>query len=159
MISALRQWFAALSLREKRLVLVAVALAIVTLLWFGIIRPINDGLSSARARHNGAVLRLAETGAAMQTLKSLQRDRPAPLAVPLDQAIRDSATQAGFALESVTPQAGNAQQIMIASARPAALFGWIATLEADGIIVDTLSASDNGDQTVAVTMTLKARGL
>jgi general secretion pathway protein M len=49
-------------------------------------------------------------------------------------------------------------QIAIASARPGALIGWIADLEASGILVDRLGTTDNGDRTVAVQMTLKAQG-
>jgi len=45
-----------------------------------------------------------------------------------------------------------------ASARPGALIGWIADLEASGILVDRLGTTDNGDRTVAVQMTLKAQG-
>ena len=52
----------------------------------------------------------------------------------------------------------NGVQIAIASARPGALFGWIARLESAGILVDSLSTTDNGDKTVSVQMTLKARG-
>ena len=50
-------------------------------------------------------------------------------------------------------------QIAITSARPGALLGWIADLERAGILVDTLAVTNNGDQTVAVQMTLKARGI
>ena len=159
MIASLRLWFAALSLREKRLVLGAAALAVVTLFWFGIIRPIGDGLSSAKERHSGAVQRLAEIEAQMQSLAALQAHRPPPLAVPIDIAVRDRAAQAGLGLASVTPQGNNIVQIVIASARPAALFGWIADIEGAGIIVDTITTTDNGDQTVSATMTLKARGI
>lgn len=159
MIGAMRRWFAALTLREKRLVLVAAALAVITLVWFGIIRPIGDGLSSARSRYNGAVGRLADTRAQMQALTSLQADRPPPLAVPIDIAVRDRANIAGFALNSVTPQGSAAVQVTITAARPAALFGWIADLESSGVIVDTITTTDNGDQTVAATITFKARGI
>ena len=60
MTAVLRAWFGALSLREKRLVLAAAALAFVTLFWFALVRPVSDGLADARVRHNNAVLRLAE---------------------------------------------------------------------------------------------------
>lgn len=159
MTARLRLWFAALSLREKRLVLAAAALAVVTLLWFGVIRPVGDGLSAARARFNGDVERLADTRAQMQALTVLQANRPPPLAVPIDIAVRDRASAVGFGVTSISPQGGNAVQIVIASARPAALFGWIADLESSGIIVDTITTTDNGDQTVSATITFKARGI
>lgn len=159
MIASVRLWFAALSLREKRLVLVAAGLAVLTLVWFGVIRPIGDGLSSAKSRHNSAVQRLAETEAQMQALAQLQADRPPPLAVPIDIAVRDRAAQAGMGLSSVTPQGNGIVQIAIGSAKPSALFRWIADLEAAGIIIDTITTTDNGDQTVSASITLKARGI
>lgn len=159
MIGGIRLWFAALSLREKRLVLIAVALAALTLFWFGLIRPIGDGLASARVRHGDAVVRLAETERAIRALAEMQRNRPPPLAGPLDAILRDRATAAGFTLANLTPQPGNAVQVQLSSARPGALFGWIAALEADGIIVDTLTTADNGDKTLSATITFKARGV
>lgn len=156
---SIRAWLATRSLREQRMVLFAAALAVATLLWFGIIRPIGDGLSSAKSRYNGAVVRLAETRAQMQSLKQLQAHQPAPLAVPIDIAVRDRANSAGFAVASVNPQGPNGVQITITAARPAALFSWIADLESSGIIVDTLTTTDNGDQTISATIGLKARGI
>ena len=159
MIANLRLWFTALSLREKRLVLSAVALAIVTLFWFGLIRPVSDGLYAARVRHNDAVLRLAATEAQVRAIGEMQRSRPAPLRAPLEATIRERATAAGFSLANVTPQADNSVQIQITAARPTALFGWIAGLEADGVIVASVTTTDNGDRTIAAVIALKAQGV
>ncbi len=159
MIASLRTWFTMLSLREKRLVLVAMALAVLTLFWFGLIRPVGDGLASAKVRHNDAVVRLAETERAIRALAEMQRNRPAPLSVPLDVAIREKAAAAGFTLANLTPQSNNAVQIQLAAARPSALFGWIATLEAEGILVESVTTTDNGDKTLSAALTLKARGI
>jgi general secretion pathway protein M len=38
------------------------------------------------------------------------------------------------------------------------LTGWVAELEATGILVEQLTTTDNGDRTVAAQMTLRARG-
>jgi general secretion pathway protein M len=158
MIEPFKIWFAERSLREKRLVLVMAALAALTLVWAAIIRPVSDGLSSTRTRHADAVLRLAETQARVATVTALQRHRPAPIQASLDAVIRDRANDAGFALASVTAQGQDRVQISIASARPSALFGWIAGLEEAGILVDSLGTTDNGDKTVSAQITLKARG-
>ncbi|OYY69733.1 type II secretion system protein GspM [Sphingomonas sp. 28-63-12] len=159
MTAAFRLWFGALSLREKRLVLVAIGLAILTLFWFGLVRPVGDGLSDSRARHNSAVLRLAATEAQLREVRDLQRRRPAPIGAPLESVVRDRAAQAGFALSSVSPAADNGVQIAIPAARPAAFFAWIADLEDSGILVETMTTSDNGDQTISATLILKMQGL
>ncbi|QNQ10940.1 type II secretion system protein GspM [Sphingomonas alpina] len=158
MIAAFSSWFTGRSLREKRLLIVMAALAALTLVWAGIIRPVTDGLSAARERHAGAVIRVAETESRLAALKSLQQDRPAPLGAPLDTIIRDRANNAGFPLANVTMQGGDRVQIDIAAAKPGALLGWIADLELAGILVDSLNLTNNGDQTVAAAITLKVRG-
>ena len=158
MIERFRHWFAGRSLRERRLLLVMFALLALTIIWAGIIRPVTDGLSSARERHTDALIRLAETQARVKELEAIQRQRPAPLEAQLDAVIRDRANEAGFALATVTPDGPNRVQITIATARPGPLLGWIAGLESAGILVDSLSTADNGDKTVSAQISLKARG-
>lgn len=156
MMGALRTWFTALSARERMLVLVAGVLAAVTLLWFGITRPLIDGLADARARHAGAVSRLADAERALAAVRPLAGLGAPRIAGTLDTAIRDRANAAGFALTSVAPE-GEGIAIGIASARPGALFAWIADLEREGLLVDRLQTTDNGDRTLSVAMTLKPR--
>ena len=158
MTDRFRLWFAERSPREKRMLIGMAVLLVLTLIWAAIIRPVSDGLSSARERHEDAVIRLAETQARVKMVAGLQQQHPAPIAAPLDTIIRDRANEAGFALASVTADGSNRVRISIATARPGALVGWIAQLEAAGILIDSLATSDNGDKTVSAQMTLKVRG-
>jgi len=158
MTDRFRLWFAARSLREKRLLIVMVALAAVTLVWALIIRPVNDGLSNARERHENAVIRLAETQARVRAVAAIEQQHPAAIGASLDAVIRDRANEAGFALTSVNADGPNRVQIAIATARPGALFGWIAQLESAGIIVESLATADNGDKTVSAQISFKVRG-
>ena len=158
MTDRLRLWFAARSLREKRLLIVMVALAAITLFWALIIRPVNDALSNARERHQNAVIRLAETQARVKAVAAIQQQNPAAIGAPLDAIIRDRANEAGFALTSVNADGPNRVQIAIATARPGALFGWIAQLESAGIIVESLATADNGDKTVSAQISFRVRG-
>jgi general secretion pathway protein M len=157
MIDRFKPWFTERSPREKWLLAAMVALAFLTLVWALIILPVTDGLSAARARHSDAVARLAETQARVAELAVLQHARPAPIAGSLDAVIRDRANDAGFALTSVNAGSADSVQISIATARPGALFGWVAGLEASGIIVDSLSTTDNGDRTVAAQISFRAQ--
>lgn len=158
MTASLRQWFAALSRREKWGVIAAAALAIVTLVWFALIRPVTDGLADAKSRHTTAVLRLAETQSAMAALQPLLKAGSPAMTGTLEASVRDRANQAGFVLTAVSPQTNNALLIGIASAKPAALFGWIGDMERDGFLVESLSTTDNGDQTISAQITWKVRG-
>lgn len=158
MIASLRAWFADRSLRERRMIVAMAALAALTLVWALIIRPVGDGLSAARERHAAAVESYADTEARVAAIKALRAGGAAPDAGELDAVVRQRANAAGFPLASLTPQAGGAIQISIASARPGALFAWIADLDGAGIVVDSLGTTDNGDRTVSAQMTLRSRG-
>lgn len=158
-MTGLRTWFAGRSLRERRLLLVMAALALVTLVWAGIIIPVRDGLSSARERHQAAAVRLGETQAAIDSIKTIRALRTPPLAGALPDVVRAEAEQAGFALESLDPQGTQRVRTTIRSARPGALTAWLARLERIGILVDTATLRDNGDRTVGVDLVLKVRTL
>jgi general secretion pathway protein M len=157
-MSGLRAWFDTRSLREKRLILVMLALLALTLIWYGIIRPIGDALASERARHATAVIRLGEAKAAVAAIRAAERNRPPPLTGAFADAVRARAADAGFALASLDQDGPNRVRVSIQSARPAALTPWLARLEAAGVLVDAATLTNNGDRTVAVQLTLKARG-
>lgn len=150
-------WFRARTQREQYMV-VGGAIAVALAFAYFLIVPLSDALASAKARHADAVIALGETQARVDAVKALQAERAAPLDAPLESVIRTRANDAGFALTNVTPQGSDHVQLAIASARPGALIGWIAGLEASGILVDRLATTDNGDRTVSVQMTVKAQG-
>lgn len=156
-MTGLRTWFERRSLRERRLLLIMGALAVLTLIWAVVIRPVGDGLSSARERHANAVTRLGETEATVALLRAAQRSRPAPLTGALADIVRVQADMAGFSLTSLDQDGADRVRIAIPSARPGALTAWLAKLERGGILVDSVTMTDKGDRTVSVTMTLKAR--
>jgi len=158
MIAALREWFNGRSLRERRMLLVMAAMIVLTAIWFGVFLPISDGLSSSRARLNDAVIRLGNAQAERDAIAELARNRPQPIPGALADYLRQSAGDAGFALSNVDAQGDDRVQIAIPTARPGALFSWISELEAAGIVVRTISVSNNGDQTVAAQILLTKRG-
>ena len=153
----LRSWFDARSLREKRLLIVMIALAVITLIWAAVIRPIGDGLSSTRERYADAVVRFGATETRVEALQAAQRARPQPIPGTLADAVRLAADNAGFTLASLDQTGQSQVRIGIQSARPAALAGWLARLETAGVLVDQATLTDNGDRTVGVTLVLEAR--
>jgi general secretion pathway protein M len=155
-MNSLTAWYQGRSLRERRLILVMLALLVVTILWAGIIRPVRDGLESTRERHASAEVRLSEVQRQVAQVKAIQRGRPRAPEGPLVDAIRTRADEAGFSLSSLEPE-GNNVRIGIATAKPGALLGWIAGLEADGLLVEASTITGNGDGTVSATLTLKGR--
>ena len=102
-MNALRLWFAGRSLRERRLLLVMAALAVVTIAWGGIWRPLDDALARASERQADAVLRLADTRTAVDAVHDAQAARGAAVTGSLADAVRASADTAGFTLASLDP--------------------------------------------------------
>ena len=156
-MNALRLWFAGRALRERRLILGAGALAVLVLIWLAVLRPLGDALSAARAREADAVVRLADTQTAVDAIRAGQASHAA-LAGPIADVVRASADEAGFALASLDPAGPGRVRVGIASARGAALIGWLARLERSGVLVDAAQLTDHGDRTLGVDLTLKARG-
>lgn len=152
-------WFTDRSLREKRLIAAMLALLLLTVIWFAVIRPLGDGLSAERQRHADAVIRLGETQAAVTAIRAAQRARPAPLTGTFADAVRARAADAGFAIASLDEDGADRVRVGIAGARPAALVPWLARIEAQGILVETVTLTDKGDRSVGVQLVLKRRGL
>jgi general secretion pathway protein M len=154
-MSNLRIWFAGRALRERRLILVMLALLVVTIVWGGIILPVSDGLSSERERHADAVVRLAATQDEVDLIRAA--GRRVPLTGTLADTLRLRAETAGFALASVDQPGSGRVHATIQAVRPAALSRWFAGLEANGILVETATWRDNADGSVAADFTVRAR--
>lgn len=155
-MTRLRTWYGDRSLREKRLLVVMVALLVVTIIWAGIIIPVRDGLDSSRARYEDAVVRLATTRGEVDLVKSASR-RP-PLSAGLAETVRAMADQAGFEIATLDQQDGGRVHVTIQSAKPGAMAAWLARLEAAGVLVDSATLRDTGSRSVAADLILKARG-
>lgn len=154
-MTALRAWFEGRSLRERRLLIVMVALLGVTVLWAGIIRPVRDGLSSTREAYGAALTRLGETEAAVAAIRGGAPARA--LGAPLAETVRARADQAGFTLASLDEEAAGRVRATIATARPQALARWLVGLEASGVLVEQATMTNKGDRSVSATLVLRAR--
>lgn len=150
-------WYKARSLREQRMILVMLALAAITLVWAAVVIPVRDGLSDARARHSDAVDRLGRTLVAVDAVKRAQRAGITLVEAPLPDAVRARADEAGFTLATLDPDGPDRVKVSIATARPTALFAWLASLEEAGILVESSAITPNADQTVAAQLTFGAR--
>jgi general secretion pathway protein M len=77
--------------------------------------------------------------------------------LPLDALISRTAADAGFTAARVAGGGPNMARMTLDAARPQALFGWIATLETQGVRIERLQARANPDRTVAVEAAFSAR--
>lgn len=155
MIDNFALWWRARSTREQRLLWVMAALIAVLFLWLVVIRPLGDALDRARERHNAAVIALAEARARRAPAGGLSANAAPPS--PLAPFITSGAADAGFAAARVAARGPDRASLVIDAARPQALLGWLARLEAQGVAIETLRARANADRTIAVEAALRAR--
>ncbi len=138
--------------REQRLLIAMAALAAPILLWLAIIRP----LEAARLRAE------AELAAATADTAALEAARIALAAAPQNQSrpvmprIQTAVSTAGLSLASLDPAGPNGATARIAAARAPVLLRLIAALEAEGMVITSLSISRNDDSSVNAQFTAQS---
>lgn len=150
-------WWAARSVRERRMLAVMATLLALVLVWFAAIRPLIASRATAEARLLAATTALGQAradAAAFNRGAEAQADAPRPLA----PFVTTSAGEQGFTNMAVTGERPDAAVLASPQVRSAAFFGWLGQLEARGIAVRSLTASANADQTISVQATLGAGG-
>ena len=152
-------WWQARTLRERRLLLAAAVLLLLVLVWFLIIRPLADAQANADARLDAAVSELARVRAEAASLnQQAGTTTGTPVPQPIGAFLTQSAAEQGFTNALVSPGAPDRATVSIPHARPPALFGWVGQLEGRGLVVESLTARANADQTIAVDLALRAGG-
>jgi general secretion pathway protein M len=150
-------WLARTS-RERWLLGAMLALVALVLVWLLVLRPLSDMLSAARQRHGEAVAALEEARSQAAAIAALQQGRPTRFAGPIDAEVAAAASEAGFQLSGLQPEGAGRVSLAIGAAKPQAFFGWIEGLEAQGYIVQSLTATSNPDRTLSAQVVLRARG-
>ena len=156
MIDNVRAWFTGLSQREKILVGIAGLLLAGLVGYYGIARPMVGAMASAEERYVYAVERQARIEAKVAALQQPVDGQVAKFSGAIDAFVGQSAGETGIAVASVTPQSDNRVNMVVESAKPTALFGWLARIEREGIAVESLSVNPAGNGAVSATLTLRS---
>jgi general secretion pathway protein M len=156
-IAQARIWWDERSERERWMLGIMFALIGTLLFWFAIVVPIATALVEARLRHEAAVRMAASVSAKALALKKFESLPPPNLGGPPPAFAGQTATEAGLTLTRADPVGADSVAIAAANAQPGALLQWLASLEARGLFVDSLSIRADGGATVAAEATLRAR--
>ena len=155
MIVTVREWYSARSVRERRLILLMLVIAVPLLAWLLVVVPLSNAYEEALERHleavdrNGRVRALAEPARISRPLAA-----PAAGAADLALVVTEAATQAGLTLDSTSPAGPDAVTISIAQARPMAAVQWLRDFELRGIRVEDMRMAPAADGTVSLTARL-----
>ncbi|MEP2989907.1 MAG: type II secretion system protein GspM [Parasphingorhabdus sp.] len=158
MINFVRTWFDALSSREKILISVLAILVAGFIAFYGVFKPFVGAMNEAELRYQEAVERQAriEIKAAFFDAKDQGSEGAVQSAAgSIETIISRSAGEAGFATSAINTQSDNSVTMTIDSAKPTAMFHWIALLEQRGIIVVELLASPGANETITATLKLR----
>lgn len=159
MTESLQNWWSGLSQRERWLVGIAGVLALAVILW-GLGRPAYAAIADLEAQHRAAIEREGRVAAKVQLLGQ----RPAKSlaatanAVAIDQYLAQSAGEIGLTLDRNEARGQEQATIAIATARAPVLTDWLASLEAQGFIIDQLTITPAADGTVGLTAELRKGG-
>ncbi len=156
MIAALKDWFQALSHREKVMIGILGVLVALVVGYYAIVAPFINAYVSAQKSYADAIESQARIEAKVAALTAPADKTVRPVTGPLDVFISQNAGEAGFAVGRLDPQTDGTVRLAIDSAKPTALFGWLATLEARGISVEELAVNPGGNETVTATILLRS---
>lgn len=154
MIAAVRNWFVALTERERLLVSIAALLAAAVVLIFGIVLPLSRAHDAAHLRHRAAIEASARLLAGLELLNS-QPASSGATSGPLAQVAATSADAAGLVLQTNQPRGSDATTIAIPAARPSAALVWIDGLASRGVVVESLTMTPAADGSVSVNATMR----
>jgi len=157
MIDNTRNWFAGLSQREKLLVGIAGLLLAGLVGYYGIARPMVGAMADAEQGYVDAVERQARIEAKVAALQQPADGSVVRFSGAIDAFVGQSAGETGIAVASVTPQSDSRVNMVVESAKPTALFGWLARIEQQGIAVESLNINPMDNGTISATMTLRSR--
>ncbi|QTD55333.1 type II secretion system protein GspM [Parasphingorhabdus cellanae] len=155
-MTAIKDWFQALSQREKILIGVMGFLVALVVGYYAIVAPFINAYVSAEKSYVDAVDSQARIEAKVNALTAPADKTVTPVTGPLDVFISQNAGETGFAVGRLDPQTNGTIRLAIDSAKPTALFGWLASLEGRGISVEELSVNPGANDTVVATMLLRS---
>ena len=159
MTDKLKNWWNGLSLRERWLVGVAGVLALGVLIW-GLARPAVAGFIDLESQHRAAIEREGRVKAKVQLLgrTPAKSGAAAAEAQAIDQYLAQSAGEIGLTLDRNEARGAGQATIAIATAKAPVLIDWLASLEAQGFVVDQVTITPAADGTVGLTAELRKGG-
>lgn len=153
MIVVIREWYSARSLRERRLLVIMLAVAVPLLVWLAVVQPISRAYQAALDRHLQAVDRHGR----IRALVEGPRTEPVRTRAPggdLALIVTDSAAQAGITLDSNSPAGPDSVSISDTQAAATAVTSWLGALEAQGVRIEELRITPSGADSVSMTARL-----
>ncbi|CAN1505381.1 PulM Type II secretory pathway, component PulM [Sphingomonadaceae bacterium] len=150
MIESVRLWFAALTQREKWLVATAGILAGLSIAVFAIIMPALSVVEKAALDLDEAVQRRGRIVAKVASTQGQLSVARTAAAEDIGLLVTQSAAEKGFDVIKSANAAPGQISIRIDQARAPAFLAWVSELEAQNIVVRTVTLRSGANGTVTV---------
>ena len=150
MKTAVILWWRGLTRREQLLLMVALTLFVLVFGWLGIVKPLQSVRADAEARLATANADLGEIKSRTPMIRAAEARARGAVAASTFDIVRRRVAEAGLTAEGIADDGAGRVTLRVPAVKPAALLKWIAGIEInDGVIVDKLEITRNGDATVA----------
>ena len=153
-MQGLRDWFAALSGRERWLVGIAGVLAVLVIGIYGVVLPLGAAHDAAHDRHREAVFASSRVLARLEALEQAP-DAAQAGSGPVAQAIAAAADAQGLVLQANSARGNDGAQISVATAAPGAALALLDTLAAEGIAAEQVTITPAADGSVSLSASQK----
>lgn len=155
MMALLAPWWQDRTPRERLGIGIMLTLLALLLAWTLVLRPLAAARAEAAAEAVAAQARLAQAGALVAAIKA----RPAASAAPVLDIVGRRLAEAGLQPTRLEAQGQGQAMLDIAAINGRLLIGWASALEQrDGLVIDTLEASRNPDQSVRARLLVRRAG-
>ena len=151
-----RSWFGGLSAREKRLVLLMIAIAVPVLIWLALWRPVAAAHDEALGGYRMALDRNGRIAA--MTGLTAGEERPAPVVDgSLAAWLLDHATAQGLVLARQEDLSDTRAEVELGAAGASDVARWLSALEAEGLRIEQVRLGPSPNGGVAMTAIIGSR--
>ena len=141
------QWWHHRSARERGLLLLLSTVVAGLAFWYGVASPLTQAAAASDMHRSRAAALLRE----VEGSRSLIAGMIVPTTETLEDVLKLSAAEAGFALETQSEANEGQTTVRGHASEPAALFAWIEMLRKNhGLTISNLTAERENDGTVRV---------
>jgi type II secretory pathway component PulM len=149
-------WWSGRELRERALLGLLAVLVVGLAYWYGAVRPLESLAAAGAERHRRAVAALGQARTLDATMRVQQATERAAVS---DTLLQRTAETAGVVIGPIEPERQGDLAVSIEAVGVKPLFGWISTLQRDGVGVRRFEAhqGEDGDLQVRIVFVGRAQ--
>lgn len=158
MIVRVTDWYGTRSVRERRLILLMLAIALPLLAWLLVVLPLTRAYEAALDRHLESVDRNGRVRALAAGARSGRAAPAAAAGQDMGMLLTESAARAGLVIAASESGGPGVANVSIAQAPSAGAMQWLRELESVGVRIEELRMAPAGQGLVSLSARLSGAG-